>query len=468
MPTARSRRASSAIDLVTLAEAGRSLGCTWLGVIWRVVVPNIRGALMSAALISVALVLGEFTIASLLDFDTLQVVINLLGKRDASVAVAVSLAALCLAFGAAVPAVLRRPRAAAPAGGREGGRAEPRPHGRRGRGRGGRVEVSWSICAAATARCGARRPDAGDRAPASSWPCSAPPAAARPPPCARSPGWSGWTPAAILLDGRDITDVPANRRDMGMVFQAYSLFPHMTARENVAFGLRLRGVGGAERRRVADRLLELVGCGDRAGRYPHQLSGGQQQRVALARALAIQPRVLLLDEPLSALDAKVRAELRDEIRRIQLEVGITTLFVTHDQDEALAIADRVAVMHGGQLEQIAAPAELYERPRTRARRRVRRASPTAFPARRAAGRHRARGRDAPARGLARHGPGDGSGAPRGGRGELRSARERPGRGRELSRAPSAVCRFGSATARWCSPRCPAPTSAASPTAIRCG
>ena len=154
----------------------------------------------------------------------------------------------------------------------------------------------------------------------------------------------------ILLDGHDIAHVPANRRDMGMVFQAYSLFPHMTARENVAFGLRLRGVGGAERRRVADRHLELVHLGGRADRYPHQLSGGQQQRVALARALAIQPRVLLLDEPLSALDAKVRAQLRDEIRRIQVEVGITTLFVTHDQDEALAIADRVAVMHGGRLE----------------------------------------------------------------------------------------------------------------------
>jgi putative spermidine/putrescine transport system ATP-binding protein len=151
---------------------------------------------------------------------------------------------------------------------------------------------------------------------------------------------------------------------MGMVFQAYSLFPHMTARENVAFGPRLRGAGSAERRRVADRFLELVGLADRAGRYPHQLSGGQQQRVALARALAIGPRVLLLDEPLSALDAKVRSQLRDEIRRLQLELGTTTLFVTHDQDEALAMADRVAVMHAGRLEQVAAPAELYERPRT--------------------------------------------------------------------------------------------------------
>jgi putative spermidine/putrescine transport system ATP-binding protein len=168
----------------------------------------------------------------------------------------------------------------------------------------------------------------------------------------------------VLLDGRDITDVPASRRDMGMVFQAYSLFPHLTARENVAFGLRLRRMASAERRKVADRLLELVHLANQGNRYPHELSGGQQQRVALARALAIEPQVLLLDEPLSALDAKVRSTLRDEIRRIQTEVGITTVFVTHDQDEALAIADRVAVIFAGRLEQIAPPAELYERPRT--------------------------------------------------------------------------------------------------------
>ena len=168
----------------------------------------------------------------------------------------------------------------------------------------------------------------------------------------------------VLLDGRDITHTPASRRDMGMVFQAYSLFPHLTARENVAFGLRLRRRASAERGRIADRLLDLVHLGDKGERYPHELSGGQQQRVALARALAIEPQVLLLDEPLSALDAKVRAQLRDEIRRIQTEVGITTLFVTHDQDEALAIADRVAVIFAGRLEQIAPPAELYERPRS--------------------------------------------------------------------------------------------------------
>jgi putative spermidine/putrescine transport system ATP-binding protein len=166
----------------------------------------------------------------------------------------------------------------------------------------------------------------------------------------------------VLVGGRDVSDVPTNRRDMGMVFQAYSLFPHMTALENVAFGLRLRGKGPAERRKIAGEYLELVGLSAQADRFAHQMSGGQQQRVALARALAIRPQVLLLDEPLSALDAKVRVQLRDEIRRIQLELGITTLFVTHDQEEALAVADRVGVMWQGKIEQIAGPEEMYTRP----------------------------------------------------------------------------------------------------------
>ena len=168
----------------------------------------------------------------------------------------------------------------------------------------------------------------------------------------------------ITVGGADVTRLPASKRDMGMVFQAYSLFPHMTARQNVAFGLRLRRVSPAQRDHRALEMLELVGLSAQADRYPHQISGGQQQRVALARALAIEPQVLLLDEPLSALDAKVRAQLRDQIRRIQLEVGITTLFVTHDQEEALAISDRVGVMQDGRLEQLAPPTEVYSRPAT--------------------------------------------------------------------------------------------------------
>jgi len=184
---------------------------------------------------------------------------------------------------------------------------------------------------------------------------------------------------SVVVGGKDITALPANRRDMGMVFQAYSLFPHLTALQNVEFGLKLRGRSrdpGSPRRPKAqapvaasggDRareMLELVGIGQFTGRYPHQLSGGQQQRVALARALAIQPQVLLLDEPLSALDAKVRVQLRDEIKRIQTEVGTTTLFVTHDQEEALALADRVGVMRAGRLEQLGPPADVYLKPAT--------------------------------------------------------------------------------------------------------
>ena len=168
----------------------------------------------------------------------------------------------------------------------------------------------------------------------------------------------------VVINGQDVTWLPANKRDMGMVFQAYSLFPHMTARQNVAFGLRLRGVSHTQREQRAAEMLDLVGLSEQAERYAHQMSGGQQQRVALARALAIQPKVLLLDEPLSALDAKVRAQLRDEIRRVQLEVGITTLFVTHDQEEALALADRVGVMQAGRLEQLDTPTAVYARPAT--------------------------------------------------------------------------------------------------------
>jgi len=169
---------------------------------------------------------------------------------------------------------------------------------------------------------------------------------------------------SVVVDGKDISHVPANRRDMGMVFQSYSLFPNMCAQDNVGFGLRMRKMGSADRRKKAGELLDMVGLSPQAKQFPHQLSGGQQQRVALARALAIEPRVLLLDEPLSALDAKVRLQLREQIRTLQQRLGTTTLFVTHDQEEALSMADRVGVMRNGKLEQIASPDELYDRPAT--------------------------------------------------------------------------------------------------------
>ncbi len=173
------------------------------------------------------------------------------------------------------------------------------------------------------------------------------------------------TSGTVAVDGRDIGGVAANKRDMGMVFQAYSLFPHLTVLDNVAFGLKMRGKSKDQRLARATEMLDVVGLSAHRDKYATELSGGQQQRVALARALAIQPRVLLLDEPLSALDAKVRTQLRDEIRRVQTNFGTTTLFVTHDQEEALAIADRVGVMNQGRLEQLAAPADLYARPTTR-------------------------------------------------------------------------------------------------------
>ena len=169
---------------------------------------------------------------------------------------------------------------------------------------------------------------------------------------------------AITVGGRDVTAVPAHKRDMGMVFQAYSLFPNMSVRQNVAFGLRMRGRAKADRLTRAGELLEMVGLGDAGDRYPYQLSGGQQQRVAIARALAIEPTVLLLDEPLSALDARVRHQLRAEIRQVQQRLGITALFVTHDQSEALSLADRVGVMNSGQLEQIDTPENVYRHPAT--------------------------------------------------------------------------------------------------------
>ncbi len=168
----------------------------------------------------------------------------------------------------------------------------------------------------------------------------------------------------VMLEGQDITDVTPSRRDMGMVFQAYSLFPNMTAEQNVEFGLKIRHHPPAERAKRAAELFDLIGLSDARTRYPHQLSGGMQQRVALARALAIEPRVLLLDEPLSALDARVRVHLREEIRRIQTELGITTLYVTHDQEEAMAVSDRVVVMSRGHIEQIGSPAEIYGAPAT--------------------------------------------------------------------------------------------------------
>ena len=178
-------------------------------------------------------------------------------------------------------------------------------------------------------------------------------------------GFVAPTAGRIFLRGSDITDLPPHRRDMGMVFQSYALFPHMSVRSNIEFGLRSHGV---EREQMARRVgvaLELVGLVGYEGRFPRELSGGQQQRVAVARVLALDPKLLLFDEPLSNLDAKLRGQMRHEIRKLQKEVGVTTLFVTHDQDEALTMADRVVVLNEGRIEQIGTPADIYDRPQTR-------------------------------------------------------------------------------------------------------
>src|SRR5215470_18068174 len=169
----------------------------------------------------------------------------------------------------------------------------------------------------------------------------------------------------VLIDGADVTGEPAWRRGLGVVFQSYALFPHMSVADNVAFGLRERGVGKAETAERVREALVLARLHGVAAQRPHQLSGGMQQRVALARALVIRPRVLLLDEPLAALDRKLREEMRAELRDIQRTVGITTVFVTHDQHEALGLSDRVAVMNAGRIDQLGTPREVYERPATR-------------------------------------------------------------------------------------------------------
>ncbi len=178
-------------------------------------------------------------------------------------------------------------------------------------------------------------------------------------------GFETASSGAIRIEGRDVTHLPPNARNVGMVFQNYALFPNMTVAQNVAFGLKVAKTSAeATRARVAE-MLGVVKLGHLADRFPYQISGGQQQRVALARALATSPKLLLLDEPLSALDAKVRVALRDELKALQRTLGITTVFVTHDQEEALSMSDRIVVMNEGRIEQLGTPFEIYNRPKTR-------------------------------------------------------------------------------------------------------
>jgi putative spermidine/putrescine transport system ATP-binding protein len=178
-------------------------------------------------------------------------------------------------------------------------------------------------------------------------------------------GFEKPSSGTILVAGSDITNTPANRRNVGMVFQSYALFPNMSVADNIGFGLRVKGTAKAAIQQRVEEMLALIRMPEYAARYPYQLSGGQQQRVALARAIAIRPQILLLDEPLSALDAKIRINLRQEIRAIQRQLGITTIYVTHDQEEALSLSDRIVVMNHGRIEQIGAPGAIYNTPATR-------------------------------------------------------------------------------------------------------
>ncbi|MBN9058833.1 MAG: ABC transporter ATP-binding protein, partial [Rhizobiales bacterium] len=178
-------------------------------------------------------------------------------------------------------------------------------------------------------------------------------------------GFESATSGTIRIDGKDITDLRPNQRHIGMVFQAYALFPNMSVADNIAFGLKVAKKSSAEIAARVKEMLELIKLPQLGDRYPYQLSGGQQQRVALARALAVKPQILLLDEPLSALDAKIRISLREEIRAVQRALGITTIFVTHDQEEALSMSDRICVMNDGNIEQLGTPFEIYNYPKTR-------------------------------------------------------------------------------------------------------
>lgn len=177
-------------------------------------------------------------------------------------------------------------------------------------------------------------------------------------------GLEGVTGGRIFVGGDDVTQTPPNRRDTSIMFQDYALFPHKTLVDNIAYGLKMQGMPKTERNRRASEWLKRIGLPDFADRYPHELSGGQRQRVALARSLIISPGVLLLDEPLGALDANLRRQLQGELKRIHSEVGLTFIYVTHDQEEALTMSDRIAVMKDGRVEQIASPSELYDRPQT--------------------------------------------------------------------------------------------------------
>ncbi len=343
-----------ALDVQTLFAASASLGAKPRQTLLHVVLPNMRAALLGSALLSCAMVLGEYALASLLLHSTFPVFMVQVGMNQPRAAAALSfltilatwllLASLSDSDGAARHQEIHHER----------GIPMTRDS----------AEVSLSgITKAFGGRTVLDNLDldlAGGELLALLGPSG----------CGKTTilrvlaGLETPDAGTVRIAGKDMTRTPVRERGIGIVFQAYSLFPHMSAVENVAYGLKIAGTSLSKRTARAKELLETVGLGEHAAKFPAQLSGGQQQRVALARALAIEPRVLLLDEPLSALDAQVRVHLREEIRRIQTQSGTTTLLVTHDQEEALTVADRVGVMLNGRIEQLGSPQEIYQRPRT--------------------------------------------------------------------------------------------------------
>ncbi len=355
-----------AIDVRTLVEAARGLGANWATIVFRVLLPNLRTAALGAAFLTIALVLGEYTVSRVLLFDTLPTWLVKISGANCPPFRGGQCGEPGVHLAAAARHIVRRPSShhsevlmTAPTSTSShtaGSAVVP-----------GTAHGHGVVMSGLVRRFGDVTALAGlnlTLAPGELVALLGPSGSGKTTALRVLAGFEQPDHGTVAVDGLDITHQPANRRGMGMVFQAFSLFPNLSVSDNVAFGLRVRGASGSARRSRAGELLELVGLSSTADRYPHQLSGGQQQRVALARALAVEPRVLLLDEPLSALDAKVRTQLRDEIRRLQQRLRLTTLFVTHDQAEALSVADRVGVMRDGRLEQIASPDELYHRPAT--------------------------------------------------------------------------------------------------------
>ena len=341
-----------AIDVRTLTEAAETLGAGWPRILFTVILPNVRMAVLSGAFLTFAIVIGEFTMASLLSRPAFGPYLQLMGANRAYEPSALAIIAFIVTWACMGLIGLRAWQS-----GHSTGRRVAR----------GRAMAFLEIDKARKIY-GTKpwsRASSSRSSVANSSPSSGPAAAARRRPCAWWRVSRFSTSGTIRINDHDVTGLRPNQRKVGMMFQAYALFPNMTVAENVGFGLKVAKRPAAEIKSRVEEMLNLIKLPQMAGRYPYQLSGGQQQRVALARALANKPQVLLLDEPLSALDAKIRISLREEIRAVQRELGITTIYVTHDQEEALSMSDRVVVMSEGRMEQVGTPFEIYNFPRTR-------------------------------------------------------------------------------------------------------